>query len=875
MLEILFPRIKRLGRCLFFMYLFMVPGISAETVVTFPDVTGWSQTGEIQVFLPENLYEYINGAADLYLSYDFQDLEIAEYTNMHKATVLIEIYRFNNADKAFGIYSQERPPEGDYLVTGAQGYREGPLLNFISGNFYVKISGTDIPDSATAVINLFARLTAEKIGGNPVLPVELKCFPPGDMQPYSEKFINRNFLGYNFLHSAFTADYRVSEQEYKLFIIKGRDEKDCAQMVMEFRKRNTGQTTPVTGGDYRFTDTYLGKVQFTWRQRYIWGVVGLEDTAACKQCLIELAKNVNTTLLTPVPVQQNKPELDITFPADRDTVESSRVRLAAWVSDTSASVTINDKILPVYPSGAVVSLMDLHPGWNNFVLTARVDSISVSDTLRVYRIPPLPALAEIPTAFGDQFMLPGNDIVFYAPDQLVLQFMGSPGGSASFEIGDFTDDLLPMIELSTDESNGIQGLYHGIYRFGAGDHGEKERLIFYLRGKDNKRKKWKTNCFITVRQTGQPFLVETAEENNLVYYQPDSEIFMELPRGIRMELIADYGRWLKVKISATRYGYIRATSAVKIGYGPEVPQARCSGFSSRINQDWLIFTFNITQKVPFRLRQCSSPQSMELTFYNTGMQDEWSTLPEKNVSSDPNGAFLKTFEWQQTADGGLQFRFFLNTEQQWGFRGRYEEKGFSLALRRPPPINSANPFQNLIIAVDAGHGGNQYGAVGATGYMEKTANLIYANFLAQMLREAGSKVILTRTADTTINLKPRADLARQYNAHILVWLHNNSVGASGDPLAVKGTSTYYTQQQGESFTQYVYPELLKLGLAPVGRVHRSYYITRQSDMIVFLVEGAFLSNPEDEIFLMNENNLKKLAGAVFQGMKKYLLTLVK
>jgi len=832
---------------------------------------------EIQVFPPEKLYEYIDGAADLYLSYNFQKLEVAEYQNVYKATIVIELYRFNDRDQAFGIYSQERPPaetDGNYQTIGAQGYQEGLLLNFINGNFYIKISGTDIPDSEENVINLFARQMAAKIDPHPLLPVELQCFPTSGLQPYSEKFINRNFLGYEFLHSAFTADYRISGEECKLFIIKGKDGNECGQMVQALKKKDSAHSEQSATGEYHLTDPYMGLIQFNWRQNFIWGTVGLKDSSACKDYLEALTKNVNRDLLTPLPVQGHKVELGITFPVDRDSVETSRIRLAAWVSDTGAVVTLNDKNLHVYPSGAVVSLLDLLPGWNDFNLVARTDSDYIADSLRVYRFPPLPAVSETPTAFAKQFMVPGNDIVFYAPDQLTVQFLGSPGGSASFEIDDLTRNPLPMIELFITESNGIRGLYRGIFQIRTGDYCEKERLIFYLQGKDNKRKKWKTDRFITVMQTGQPYLVETVEESNLVYYQPDSDIFMDLPQGIRMELIAEFGRWLKVKISPTRCGYLRSSTVKKIGYGPEVPQACCSGFNAQFSNGWLNFDFTITKKVPFQLRQSSSPQSMELTFYNTVMKDEWSTLPENDVSVNPDSSFFKTFEWQQTADGALQFRFFLNTRQQWGFRGNYEDTGFRLSIRRPPKIIAANPFQNLIIAVDAGHGGEQFGAVGATGFQEKTANLIYADYLAQMLKDAGSKVVLTRTADSTISLKSRADMARQYNAHILVWLHNNSTGDSRDPLAARGTSTYYTQQQGQPFAQYVYPELLKLKLAAAGRVHRSYYITRQSDMIVFLVEGAFLSNPEDEMFLMDNNNLKDLAAAVFQGMKNFLLTLV-
>jgi hypothetical protein len=47
----------------------------------FPVLAGWTQQNAIQKYNPDNLYEYINGAADLYLTYDFQELQVAEYLN--------------------------------------------------------------------------------------------------------------------------------------------------------------------------------------------------------------------------------------------------------------------------------------------------------------------------------------------------------------------------------------------------------------------------------------------------------------------------------------------------------------------------------------------------------------------------------------------------------------------------------------------------------------------------------------------------------------------------------------------------------------------------------------------------------------------------
>ncbi len=60
-----------------------VPGSIAKEL-QFPEIAGWKNSAEIQTFIPKTLYEYINGAVDLYLASDFEDLKVAEYGNEKK-----------------------------------------------------------------------------------------------------------------------------------------------------------------------------------------------------------------------------------------------------------------------------------------------------------------------------------------------------------------------------------------------------------------------------------------------------------------------------------------------------------------------------------------------------------------------------------------------------------------------------------------------------------------------------------------------------------------------------------------------------------------------------------------------------------------------
>ena len=140
-------------------------------------MAGWKQSGEIQTFLPKTLFEYINGGADLYLTYDFQELKVAEYSNEKKASVTIEVYRLKTPTDAFGIYSQERLSDANFVDIGTQGYIEENVLNFMAGPYYVKISGLHTGPEDREILLTFAGKVAENLGEKGTLPSILSILP--------------------------------------------------------------------------------------------------------------------------------------------------------------------------------------------------------------------------------------------------------------------------------------------------------------------------------------------------------------------------------------------------------------------------------------------------------------------------------------------------------------------------------------------------------------------------------------------------------------------------------------------------------------------------------------------------------------------------
>jgi hypothetical protein len=237
-----------------------------------PDVPGWKKAGKADVYQPANLYEYIDGAAELYLSFGFEELAVQNYENGKKMEITVEVYRHRDAAHAFGIYSQEKPPQGPFQAVGAQGYGDTLSFNFTGGPYYVKMSFLGKSPDSAAVLKALAGAVAAHIPPPVALPALLKAFPVKGRVPESEKFTATNFLGQSFLHSAFTADYTAGERTRQMFLLEGKDAADARAMVDKWAALAKAKVP--ADGALAFQDPFNGPVQLRFRGRFVWGCVG-------------------------------------------------------------------------------------------------------------------------------------------------------------------------------------------------------------------------------------------------------------------------------------------------------------------------------------------------------------------------------------------------------------------------------------------------------------------------------------------------------------------------------------------------------------------------------------------------------------------------
>jgi hypothetical protein len=175
----------------------------------FPEVAGWHITpppGD-SIYTPDNLWDIIDVGAELFLSYGFKDLRIAEYTDTAGTDVRVELYRHSTVDNAFGIYSQERNPGYHFIRIGVQGYLEEKVLNFLCGAYYVKISSHREGSKGLEAMQLIGSRVAEHLRQKPEWPATLAQLPAEGRLANTEGYIADNFLGYRCFRSAFTARY--------------------------------------------------------------------------------------------------------------------------------------------------------------------------------------------------------------------------------------------------------------------------------------------------------------------------------------------------------------------------------------------------------------------------------------------------------------------------------------------------------------------------------------------------------------------------------------------------------------------------------------------------------------------------------------------
>lgn len=172
------------------------------------------------------------------------------------------------------------------------------------------------------------------------------------------------------------------------------------------------------------------------------------------------------------------------------------------------------------------------------------------------------------------------------------------------------------------------------------------------------------------------------------------------------------------------------------------------------------------------------------------------------------------------------------------------------------------------IVVDPGHGGGDPGVIGLTYKTEeKKINLSTAKLLADELRRAGAKVVMTRTADNEQpELADRADVSNKQKADAFVSIHYNA-----SPKKVSGTLVYYySEAKDRTLARSIEASLAKgNAIKSNGISFGDYHVLRENKQPAVLLELGFLTDSRDESLVRKEDYQKKAASAIASGLADY------
>ncbi len=239
-------------------------------------------------------------------------------------------------------------------------------------------------------------------------------------------------------------------------------------------------------------------------------------------------------------------------------------------------------------------------------------------------------------------------------------------------------------------------------------------------------------------------------------------------------------------------------------------------------------------------------------------------------------------------------------------------------IAEPQPAKTAGQ-RDVIVVIDAGHGGKDPGALGGNGEQEKVVALAIARLLAQKLnRQRGFKAQLVRNQDVFVPLRKRVEVARRHNADLFISVHADAAprrsasGASVFALSENGatsTTARWMAERENSADLLGARELLSLknkdpvlagvlldmslnstistslglgktvldNVGKVAGVHQKrveqagFAVLKSPDIPSILVETGFISNPADCRKLCNPLHQKRVAQAIFDGLQKHFV----
>jgi hypothetical protein len=234
------------------------PELEIEDLLPAPtSLEGWQIAEGPTSYIPDTLWEFLDGGAPRYLDYGFIRMVSVRYQlgDDPLSSVSVEVYEMASELAAFGIYSSIRPPDLSVRTWGAEGYRSGNDAAAWKGAIFVHGSADDErPELIEMMEALISRVCAA-FAGDVSRPSVLAPLPSEHLVPHSERYVASDLFGHADLPGGVLATYEIDGRRGDLFFSELENEAAADAAVEAFRseKERWAEVSGTTDG-FRFED---------------------------------------------------------------------------------------------------------------------------------------------------------------------------------------------------------------------------------------------------------------------------------------------------------------------------------------------------------------------------------------------------------------------------------------------------------------------------------------------------------------------------------------------------------------------------------------------------------------------------------------------
>lgn len=454
-----------------------------------------------------------------------------------------------------------------------------------------------------------------------------------------------------------------------------------------------------------------------------------------------------------------------------------------------------------------------------------------------------------PTTTVVSSMGPEYDCATFSGNKINLSCIAPSGGSVIATVG---GRRVAMKQNVATAKSGVPAYYSASTTAGNVSHTRNLGPVTYTLTYNGKITQYNSEGSVFLAPKGGKLVVQVKNNAASIYKDHARSYFIETARLGAVDYVTDIGN---TSYQLSSGGWIPKSSVVPLTGNVSVNN-NITDVSYQIGNKGEQLVLSGTSAPFFRAYQQPDKLTVKL-FHTNGIPNF--TLNKSKLFSEVN----------VTKEGDATTLVFSLSGRQklWGYDIKYDKGVTTIYAKYAPTLSSSSqPLSGITVALDAGHGGADPGAIGIPGTdgpMEKDINLDTSIAVQKRLESLGATVIQLRSEDTDLSLNDRMTMTQDVYADFFISLHCNSIGYQKNSNTAVGSEVFYYENIAKNFASVLSGNVASYtGRKNRGALLSNYRVTLNTFAPSVLVELGFMTCAQEYDDLISKTSIFNTANAV-------------